>query len=583
MALRGDPQEGPRAPWVATPGGLDYASDLVELARSRGDFTVGVAAFPEGHPTAASLDHDADVLVAKARAGAEFAVTQMFFRASDYFALVDRVRARGVDIPILPGIMPILNLDAIRRQGELIGTAVPDEVVSRISGAGDAAAIRSAGHRAGGRAVRGAARRRCAGPALLHPEPLQGDAGDLRGAQRRGLSDCPARLRRGRSPGRPGPRTARRTAGPPPGVACAPAAYTPAIGVSGPSRRRTVARPCQSTPYDEPPPVLDLLPRGAVHPGDQLLAHVDPAPGQCPEHVLGESAAAVHRPRGAARRGLPPVRTTSIGSPCRTSSCGQVGHLAASGRGGRPPAGSRAWCAPTSGARVGSRRGSIAQTTRSASSSPASVRHRGHPATAHTRSVRRRCRSAPSTPRVSSRAPAPSPSPAIPPGHGPGAEALLEVGDQPGPGRHVAQVVPVGHERVTGHQPRAGRPGRTAQPAVQGLPAAQPGGHVPGQGRRGATGSRSSRGAAPPSPRCTRRRRRPSCSPEPGPELVEGRDLGRPRAPGQSQHGVVLEAVLADHGPAARAPAPAPAAGRTCGTGRGAPRAAAWRSGRRPR
>lgn len=146
MALRGDPQEGPRADWTPTDGGLNYAVELVELARSRGDFRVGVAAFPEGHPSAASLDHDADVLVAKARAGAEFAVTQMFFRASDYFGLVERVRDRGVDIPILPGIMPILNLSAIRRQGELIGTSVPDDIVARISAFdGDPAAVRAEG------------------------------------------------------------------------------------------------------------------------------------------------------------------------------------------------------------------------------------------------------------------------------------------------------------------------------------------------------------------------------------------------------------------------------------------------------
>lgn len=148
MALRGDPQEGPRAEWTATPGGLDHAVDLVELAAARGGFRVGVAAFPEGHPSAASLDADADVLAAKARAGAEFAVTQMFFRAADYFALVERVRDRGVDIPILPGIMPILNLGAIRRQGELIGTSVPDDVVARITAAGDdPAQVRATGIR----------------------------------------------------------------------------------------------------------------------------------------------------------------------------------------------------------------------------------------------------------------------------------------------------------------------------------------------------------------------------------------------------------------------------------------------------
>ncbi|WP_232675798.1 methylenetetrahydrofolate reductase [NAD(P)H] [Nocardioides sp. R-C-SC26] len=145
MALRGDPQEGPNAPWTPTTGGLDFAVELVDLARSRGDFRIGVAAFPEGHPSAASLDADADVLVAKARAGAEFAVTQMFFRASDYVDLVQRVRDRGVDIPILPGIMPILNVKAIQRQGELIGAGVPDDVVARITAHADPAAMRAEG------------------------------------------------------------------------------------------------------------------------------------------------------------------------------------------------------------------------------------------------------------------------------------------------------------------------------------------------------------------------------------------------------------------------------------------------------
>ena len=146
MALRGDPEGGPRADWTPTEGGLTYATELVELAAARGEFRIGVAAFPERHPSSPSLDHDADVLAAKARAGAEFAVTQMFFRAEDYVSLVERVRARGVDLPILPGIMPILNLAAIRRQGELIGTDVPEEVVSRIAAhEGDAVSMRAEG------------------------------------------------------------------------------------------------------------------------------------------------------------------------------------------------------------------------------------------------------------------------------------------------------------------------------------------------------------------------------------------------------------------------------------------------------
>jgi len=152
LALRGDPKGGPRQEWTPTDGGYLHADELVALARERG-FSVGVAAFPELHPASSTLDQDADVLVAKARAGASFAITQMFYRAQDYFDLVQRVRDRGVDIPILPGIMPILNLGAIRRQGELIGTSVPDEIVARISAKSDGTPESVAAVRAEGIAV----------------------------------------------------------------------------------------------------------------------------------------------------------------------------------------------------------------------------------------------------------------------------------------------------------------------------------------------------------------------------------------------------------------------------------------------
>ena len=145
MLLRGDPQEGPRADWTPTEGGFTHAVELVELAAGREQFSIGVAAFPEGHPSAESLEHDARVLADKARAGAEFAVTQMFFDARDYFALVERVRGLGVEIPIVPGIMPILNLGAITRQGELIGTSVPDWVVQSFDGLTEPAEIRANG------------------------------------------------------------------------------------------------------------------------------------------------------------------------------------------------------------------------------------------------------------------------------------------------------------------------------------------------------------------------------------------------------------------------------------------------------
>jgi methylenetetrahydrofolate reductase (NADPH) len=146
LALRGDPPEGPTAEFVPHPEGLHNAVELVELTKELGDFCVGVAAFPEVHPAAESADSDARYLAAKARAGAEFAITQLFFRPSDYFALVDRVAALGVDIPIIPGIMPITNLAQITRMAELSGAALPQEVVDRVARFdGDPAAVRAEG------------------------------------------------------------------------------------------------------------------------------------------------------------------------------------------------------------------------------------------------------------------------------------------------------------------------------------------------------------------------------------------------------------------------------------------------------
>lgn len=146
LVLRGDPPGGPGTPWTPTPDGLTYASELVALVRSLGRFSVGVAAFPEGHREAHSLDDDVRVLAAKQEAGAEFAITEMFFRASDYFGLVDRARSAGVDIPILPGIMPITNLRQIKRMAELSGREVPAEVVARVARhEGDPDAVRREG------------------------------------------------------------------------------------------------------------------------------------------------------------------------------------------------------------------------------------------------------------------------------------------------------------------------------------------------------------------------------------------------------------------------------------------------------
>ena len=132
LALRGDPPGGPGTSWVATDGGVDHASDLVSLIRERTELSIGVAAFPEGHRDAASVEADVEVLRAKRDAGAEFAVTEMVLRASDYFGLVERARAAGVTFPIVPGIMPILGFASMSKMVELSGREIPDGVMARL-------------------------------------------------------------------------------------------------------------------------------------------------------------------------------------------------------------------------------------------------------------------------------------------------------------------------------------------------------------------------------------------------------------------------------------------------------------------
>jgi methylenetetrahydrofolate reductase (NADPH) len=131
LALRGDPPPG-ETEWTATDGGLTYSRELIDLIRADYDFAIGAACFPEVHIHAESAESDLRYTKAKVDAGARFLITQLFFDNAAYWEFVARARDIGIDVPIIPGIMPITNFEQIKRFTSMCGATIPDGLMTEL-------------------------------------------------------------------------------------------------------------------------------------------------------------------------------------------------------------------------------------------------------------------------------------------------------------------------------------------------------------------------------------------------------------------------------------------------------------------
>ncbi len=145
LPLRGDPPKG-ESDFVPTPGGFRYANELVAFIRERHSFCLGGACYPEKHPEAPSAEADLDNLKRKVDAGVDFLITQLFFDNDDYLRFRERAVAAGVQVPILAGIMPILNVKQIKRFTRMCGASLPNALRQKIEAVeDDAEAVRQVG------------------------------------------------------------------------------------------------------------------------------------------------------------------------------------------------------------------------------------------------------------------------------------------------------------------------------------------------------------------------------------------------------------------------------------------------------
>jgi len=142
VALRGDPQGGIGQRYVPHPQGYATTADLIRGIRATGDFEISVSAYPEKHPESLNFDVDLDVLQAKIDAGATRAITQFFFNNDLYFRYLDRARARGITIPILPGILPVQNFHQTANFAAKTGASIPAWLANRFEGLDDDPATR---------------------------------------------------------------------------------------------------------------------------------------------------------------------------------------------------------------------------------------------------------------------------------------------------------------------------------------------------------------------------------------------------------------------------------------------------------